>query len=153
MFVESIAVDGADGDAGAIGLADDGVNGVAGIGVGVEVVSKVDDQLAAGDLALGAGECEQRGQGRVGVLVFEDALRFFQTGDQKACAGAVGRVDGERVALGHGDEVLFRGAEAGIGDGGVGNGGREDGFFDEVVVNGIGLNEAQATVHLKNGEE
>ena len=40
LFVESIAVDGADGDAGAIGLADDGVNGVAGIGVGVEVVSR-----------------------------------------------------------------------------------------------------------------
>ena len=62
-------------------------------------------------------------------------------------------VDGERVALGPDDEILFRGAEAGIGDVGAGNGGREDGLFDEVVINGIGLDEAQAAIHLENGED
>ena len=123
LFVESIAVDGADGDAGAIGLADDGLDGVAGIGVGVESVSEVDDQLAAGDLALGAGEGEQRGEGRVGVLFFEDALRLIEAGDEKAGARAVGGIDRERVALGNGDEVLFRGTEAGVGAGGIGSGG------------------------------
>jgi len=54
LGIEGTGIDGADGNAGAIGLADDGLDGVAGIGVGVETRGEIDDQLAAGDLALGA---------------------------------------------------------------------------------------------------
>jgi hypothetical protein len=66
--------------------------------------------------------------------------------------GAVGGIDAERVALGHGDEVFFLLTEAGIRVCGIGSGGVVDGFVEEVAVGGVGLDEAEAAVHLQNGE-
>ncbi len=85
-------------------------------------------------------------------MFFEDALGFIEAGDEHAGVGAVGGIDAERVALGHGDEIFFFLTEAGVRVCGIGGSGVADGFVEEVAVGGVGLNEAQAAVHLQNGE-
>lgn len=89
LLVDRVAVDGADGEAGAIPFGDNRADGITGIGVGAHAFGEPEDELAAGNLTLALGQSLQRGEGGISVFILDEALRILEPGPEQPGVSAL----------------------------------------------------------------